>query len=419
MVSAISHLTARQILDSRGSPTIETTCHLTDGRTTHGSCPSGASTGTHEAVELRDHNPHCYSGLSVHQAVDHVTRLISPLVAGLDPTQQPFLDKSIIDADHSPNKQNFGANAILSSSIALARAGALVKNVPLYRHLADLANNDQVLTIPIPFFNILNGGLHGGMNLDFQEFIVVPNPAYFPRFSQQLEAGSQLNQSLKKTLSHHHFSTSVGDEGGFAPRLRSNQAAIKLIQEAGQAINLDFPQNFHLSFDFAANSYYQKGFFHLKDIHHPLNPDEYIKFIISLVDTFKPLSIEDPIPEDDWDHWHQLYQTLGSKTKLVGDDLLVTNLERLKQAHTKKVCNAILIKPNQVGTVTETIEVVNYAKAHHFTTIASHRSGETIDDFIADFAVGLGTDYVKFGAPVRGERIAKYNRLLAIEAELN
>ncbi|OGV95866.1 phosphopyruvate hydratase [Microgenomates group bacterium RBG_16_45_19] len=414
----ISHLTASAILDSRGYPTVECTCHLSNGSTHSASVPSGASTGSHEALELRDHQPEIFEGKGVNLAVNHITDIISPAVAGLDPIAQAELDHRLIHLDGTPQKSRLGANAILAVSLAVAKAGADSRSLPLYQHFANLANNDQVLHLPVPFFNILNGGQHAGMNLDFQEFIVIPNPASFPDFAAQLRLGAELTHTLATILKTHHLPTSVGDEGGFAPLLHSNRQAIDLIREACRRRGVDPARSLRLGFDFAANTYFQDHHFRLKDSPKPLTKAGYLTYLDSLIDTYQPLSFEDPFPEDDWPTWRQFTQKHGSKIYLIGDDFLVTHPDRLQRAIKLKACNAILIKPNQIGTVTETIAVINLAKQHQFVTVASHRSGETTDTAIADLAVGCGTDYVKFGAPVRGERVVKYNRLSRIAAAL-
>lgn len=419
MQPLIAHFTAREILDSRGNPTVEATCHLTTGTKTVASVPSGASTGTHEAVELRDQNPAYYHGQGVTQAVNHLVSTLSPGLAGEDPVNQEKIDRLMLTLDGTPNKSRLGANAILAASMAVARAGALARHQPLYQHLADLAGNDQVLRLPVPFFNVLNGGLHAGMNLDFQEFIVVPRVQAFPDFPAQLSLGAELIQSLKIALPRLHQAVTVGDEGGFAPLLKSNRQAIDLILSAGKTLDPLFEDKVRLGFDFAANTYFKEGHFHLKDATKPLSVSAYVAYLKQILAAYHPYSFEDPFPENAWEDWTNFTKAHGSAVNLVGDDLLVTNPDRLKQAITCRACNAILIKPNQIGTVTETLAVISLAKKHHFLTVTSHRSGETTDDFIADLAVGAGTDHVKFGAPVRGERVAKYNRLLQIYQELN
>ncbi len=418
MLPLISHLTARMILDSRGTPTVEATCHLTDGRSATGSVPSGASTGTFEAVELRDNNKLSFQGLNVLSAVNNVINELSPQVAGEQAWDQTKLDQALIDLDGTDNKSKLGANAILAASIAVCKAGALTKNVPVYQHIADLCDNDKVLSIPTPFFNILNGGLHAGMNLDFQEFIIVPNPKRIAQYPQQLETGSNIARSLKKTLTKHKFPTSTGDEGGFAPVLSKNRYAVDLIAETCHEAQVNFKDDVQISFDFASNSYFKNNRFYLKDSAHPIDIRHYQGYLEKLITDYKPYSFEDPFPEDAWTDWTKFSAAFGDRVVLIGDDFLVTNPKRLDRAIKEKACNAILIKPNQIGTVTETLAVVKKAHDHHFKTVVSHRSGETTDDFIADFSVGCGAGHVKFGAPVRGERVVKYNRLLAIYHEL-
>jgi len=415
----ITKLIARQILDSRGWPTIECSCILSDGQVATAAVPSGASTGSHEAIELRDGNPADYLGNSVHQAVGHVNNILGVIASGHNPDELSSLDQLFIDADGTPNKSNLGANAILAASLAITKAGALAKEVPLYQHLADLSQNTHDLSIPTPIFNLINGGMHAGMNLDFQEFIIIPDSAQISTYSHQLAAVVAIFHQLHDLIAQKHQPVSVGDEGGFAPSLSSNQAAIDLLAQAVEQVNLRFKDNMLLGLDLAANTYFQDSQYHLKDQDQPLNPEAYFEFLSTLIDKYQPFSFEDPFPEDDWESWRRFTGRYSHQLTIIGDDLLVTNKDRLQQAIDQQACNAILIKLNQIGTVSETIEVMNLAQKHHFKTIVSHRSGETNDDFVADFAVGIGSDMVKFGAPDRGERVSKYNRLLSIESELS
>jgi len=415
---AIKKLAARQILDSRGNPTVECACILTNGQAVTASVPSGASTGTHEAVELRDHDPANYQGKSVGRAVDNINTTLSDIASGGNPTDQVKLDQAFIKADGTDNKSRLGANAILAASLSIAKTAALSQNIPLYKHIAILAANRSPLHIPVPIFNIVNGGLHAGMNLDFQEFIIVPDPKHIPSYHHQLAACVAVFHQLKDILTREHQPLGVGDEGGFAPALATNRRAVELIGEAVTAVNLTFKEAIDISFDFAANTFFKDGFYILKDRPEPLSTDQYFDFLSELITSFAPLSFEDPFSEDDWDDWIHFTREHGDQVIIIGDDLLVTNPQRLQQAIDQKACNAILVKPNQIGSVTEAINVVLQAQKAGFKTVVSHRSGETNDDFIADFAVGVGADYVKFGAPDRGERIAKFNRLLAIESEI-
>ena len=414
MSKRIDHIYAREILDSRGNPTIECTCYLSNGQSVSAGVPSGASTGTHEALELRDKNPKYYGGLGVLKAIKNINQIISPKLQGHDPIQQAAIDDLLIKLDGTPNKSSLGANAILGVSMAVAKAGAIKKAVPLYQHIAELAGNDQVLSIPTPILNIINGGQHAGMNLDFQEFIIVPNPENIPNFPDQLRSGTAIFHELKKILIKNHKSVNVGDEGGYAPKLPTNKAAIRLLKKAIELVGFKFGEHIKVGLDIAANTFLKNNKYTIKDISHPLSKDEYYQYISGICKEFKLISVEDPFDEDDWGSWSKFTKEHGNNLIIIGDDHLVTNKVRLKKSVKRQSCNAILIKPNQIGTISETIEVVNLAKRYRFATVTSHRSGETNDAFIADLAVGIGSDLVKFGGPDRGERVAKYNRLLAI-----
>lgn len=418
MYPHIDRLTAREILDSRGNPTIEVSCHLTDGNVTTAGVPSGASTGSHEAHELRDEDPKRYAGKGVLRAVAHVEGEISAAVHGMLPTSQREIDQVLIKLDGTEHKSRLGANAILGVSIAVTKAGALVKKVPIYRHVAFLARNDVKLEIPVPIFNILNGGAHAGMNLDFQEFIAIAEPSHIPLYPDQLELGVGVFHALGDDLKERNLPVSVGDEGGYAPRMRTNRAAMRALETASEDLGYTFGKHVKLGMDLAANTYLHENKYVVKDSKEPLSSKAYIEFLGSLIEEFAPYSFEDPLDEDDWEGWAAFTKQYGDRLVIIGDDHLVTNLERLKKAVADKTCNAILIKPNQIGTITETLGVMQYAKKHNFKTIVSHRSGETNDAFIADFAVGSGADHVKFGAPDRGERVAKYNRLSAIYEQI-
>jgi enolase len=415
MPKLIDSVTARQILDSRGTPTVEAICRLTDGSQTIAGVPSGASTGIHEALELRDLDPADYLGKSVHQAVDQVNRLISPRLIGQYPENQEEIDHRLTIY---PGPDPLGANATLATSIACAKAGALTKQIPLYRHIADLSHFDQPLRIPVPMSNVLNGGLHAGMNLDFQEFMLVPNPRHLTDFPGQLRAIAVIYHFLHQILSSMNQPVTVGDEGGFAPRLRTNRGALKLLEQAVTLSDLTLGQDLNLALDCAANTFCQNGLYHLKDFEHPLSYSQYIGYLQDLIASFHVVSIEDPLPEDSWDEWVDFTHQETSPALIVGDDLTVTNFDRLQVAVEKQAITGVIVKPNQIGTVSQAIETATFAAAHHIQTVVSHRSGETTDDFVADFAVGIGADYVKFGAPARGERVVKYNRLLAIHSEL-
>ncbi len=413
----IKTLFSRQVLDSRGLPTVETALVLENGSFVVASVPSGASTGSHEALELRDADPAAFLGLGVKKAVDHVNKTIEPKIKGKDPTKQEEIDHLLIELDGTKNKSNLGANAILSVSLATCKAGALATGTPLYRYINKIGKFPEPKRLPTPMFNLINGGLHGTGNLDFQEFHLIP--ATTKSFPESLKIGVEIYQHLKKVLARRGAIHSVGDEGGFTPNLFTNLDAFEVVLEAVREANYVPGQDIFLGLDAAANTFYRDGKYVIKDRGSPLSPSEMVEFYRSLLDQYRLTSIEDGLFEDDWDNWSKLTAELGNKTMIVGDDLLVTNKERLKKAIDGKAANAILIKPNQIGTVTETIETIKLARDNGWQTIISHRSGETNDTFIADFSVGVSDLYCKFGAPARGERVAKYNRLLTIAEELD
>lgn len=421
-MSRISKVWSREIIDSRGVPTIETVLQADTGHTVVSSVPSGASTGKYEAVELRDNDQKRFFGQGVLQAVSNVNQKLGPSIVGMDPVNQAEIDKKLISLDGSPNKGVLGANSILSVSICSAKIGAAVSNMSIYRFINQQAKTLRVLPqdssmhIPTPVFNMINGGLHGAGNLDFQEFQVIP--ATSKPYSLALTSSVEVYHFIEEALARRGAIHSVGDEGGYAPNLFTNADALTIDVEAIAASGYQIGQDFFLGLDVAANHIYKDGAYSIRDKSNPLNTTNIIGFYETLTDNYRLTYLEDPLQEDDWEGWATLTKSLGSKLLVVGDDLLVTSPERVKQAIDKKVCNAILVKPNQIGTVTETLEVIKLAKEAGWKVITSHRSGETNDWFIADFAVGVGSDFVKFGAPARGERVAKYNRLLSIEAEL-
>lgn len=413
----IAKAQAREILDSRGNPTIETTITLDTGHTGTASVPSGASTGKYEALELRDNDPDRFNGQGVLKAVQNVNTSINQTILNLDPTKQTKLDQTLIDLDGTDNKSNLGSNAILSVSEATIQATASYYQLPIYSYLAKKYGlNPDLKIIPSPTFNIINGGSHGAGNLDFQEFHLIPSTR-FP-FHTALQMAHEVYHALKNVLIRRKAVHSIGDEGGFTPDLFTNLDALEVILEAIQSTNYQFAKDVFLGLDVASNYFYQNGQYQIKDRAQPFNQTEMIAYYSQLNQEYHLFSLEDGLQEDDWDGWSKLTAELGSNTLIVGDDLITTNKERLKKAIEKKSCNTVLIKPNQIGTISETIEVIKLTKANHWKTIVSHRSGETNDTFIADFAVGVGADFTKFGAPARGERISKYNRLLAIEQEL-
>ncbi|QQG40533.1 MAG: phosphopyruvate hydratase [Candidatus Levyibacteriota bacterium] len=415
-MAKIKQVFAREILDSRGNPTIETTVILEDGSVGTASCPSGASTGMHEAVELRDNDNSRYNGKGVLQAVSNIENIVGPQLIGKEAGVQKDIDAILTALDGTPNKAKLGANTILSASIAVAKAQSVSEKIPIYRYIQRITGNLSV-AVPTPFFNILNGGKHAGENIDFQEFIVIPNRQ--TPFSKGLEQAVSVYFSLKKLLEQNHLSILVGDEGGFGPVLSNNKAALSFIKQAIEQTQLVFAKDMSVGLDVAASSFYKDGKYILKENPNGASASELIALYTQLNNEYRFLFLEDALAEDDWDNWTQLASALsGKETIVVGDDLLVTNPERLKLAIEKKAATGIIIKPNQIGTISEAIAVAAIAKQANIKTVVSHRSGETNDDFIADFAVGINADFVKFGAPARGERVAKYNRLLKIESEL-
>ena len=413
----ITNVKAREILDSRGHPTIETVISLDSGHQGVASVPSGASSSKYEAVELRDQDPHRFRGLGVLKAIELINTELAPPLKGQDPTRQTRIDQQLIDWDASPNKAHYGANSLLSLSQACVQAAAGFYNLPVYQYLHQKYYPDSNLKkIPTPTFNIINGGAHGAGNLDFQEFHLIPS-ARFP-YKKALQIGQEIYQNLKETLKYRRAITSVGDEGGFAPDLFTNMDALSAILEAIKPTGYELAKDVFLGLDAAADYFYNHGHYEIKDRAQPYAEAELIAYYNDLINEFHLFSLEDGLNQDAWSGWTKLTETLGGRCLIVGDDLLSTNKARVTQAIAKKTCNAILVKPNQIGTITETIEVINLCRAQNWKIIVSHRSGETNDSFIADFAVGVGADYTKFGAPARGERVAKYNRLLAIEADL-
>ena len=408
----IKTIKAREILDSRGNPTIEVQVELSDSATGIAAVPSGASTGKYEAVELRDGDKCRYGGLGVCKAVTNVNNRIAPALAGMVASEQANLDQRLLELDGTADKSNLGANAILGVSLATAKAAANSANLPLYRYLGGTAAH----LLPVPMMNILNGGKHAADSTDFQEFMVVPAGA--TSFSQALQIGTEIYHSLKKAIKVKGLNTNVGDEGGFAPSLASNKQAIELILTAIDLAGYKSGDDCFIALDPAASSFYDDGKYVLSREGAALTSNEMIDYYVKWVSSYPIISIEDGLAEDDWSGWISLTSRLGKKVKLVGDDLYTTNLERLERGISQKASNAILIKPNQVGTLSETLATVKRAQQVGWTTIISHRSGETEDTTIADLAVAVGSGLIKTGAPCRSERVAKYNRLLKIEEEL-
>jgi enolase len=408
----IAAVRAREVLDSRGNPTVEVDVRLEDGSLGRAIVPSGASTGTHEAHELRDDDPKRYGGKGVRTAVANVNGEIASAVSGRAASDQEALDRFLIELDGTPNKKRLGANAILGVSLAAAHAAASSAGMPLYRFLGD----DDAGLLPLPLFNVLNGGKHAERSTDFQEFMLAPVGA--GSFSDALRAGAEVYQALKKLLSSRGLGTNVGDEGGFAPSLGSNVAAVELLVEAIEAGGYRPGGDVAIALDPATSELYEGGRYNLASEGRSLTSAELVDLWADWCERYPIVSIEDGLAEDDWDGWKLLTERLGGKVQLVGDDLLVTNLERLNRGIEEKAANAILVKVNQIGTLTEATQATKRALAAGWGAVISHRSGETEDTTIADLAVALGTGQVKAGAPARGERMAKYNRLLRIEEEL-
>lgn len=414
---AIKQVYAREIIDSRAVPTVEAVVVLDTGDYGVASVPSGASRGSNESLELRDGDANRYQGLGVLTAVSHVNTEIAAELTGKSYDSLAELDSSLVKLDHTPNKSRLGANAILGVSIAAAKAFASAAKLPLYRYLATAAQNSTPLYIPSPVFNMINGGKHGAGNLDFQEFHLIPSR--LKNFSSQLETGVVIYQTIKNLLARRGAIHSVGDEGGFAPNLFTNLDALEILKEAIVECHKKPNIDVDLGLDLAANSFFKDGKYTIKDRSSPMETAEFIDYLRDLNNQYHLRLLEDPLSEDDWRGWAGLTADLGPLLTVVGDDLLVTNPARVSKAITEKACTGVIIKPNQIGTVTETINVTKEARNAGWKIIVSHRSGETNDTFIADFAVGVGADYAKMGAPARGERVAKYNRLLSIESELD
>lgn len=418
-MAKIKKIIAREILDSRGIPTIEAIIELADLSVGVFSTPSGTSVGKNEAFELRDKDPKRYSGLGVLTCLEKIAKILAPKLIGQEASDQSKIDEILITTDGSKNKENLGANTLLAISGAIVKAQAQSAKIPLYQYISYLLQQHLVkeFSIPTPMFNILNGGLHANKNLDFQEFMIVPTKA--SSYTRNLKIGVECYYALRETLKSHSATTLVGDEGGFAPLLYSNMDAFKMLEEAINKAGYKLGLDLFFSLDAAASNIKQGDSYRLKDKPVPLSTNDLIEFYIVLNEQYHLLSMEDPIEENDWDNWKIINQKLGADTLIVGDDLISTNLDRLQRAIEEKACNAVVVKPNQIGTITETIIVTKTAQKANLKVVVSHRSGETNDDFIADFAVGVGAEYAKFGAPARGERVAKYNRLLEIEHELS
>jgi len=411
--TAITEIRAREILDSRGNPTISTQVFLSSGTVGKAAVPSGASTGTHEALELRDGNLSRYFGKGVLKAVANVNEIIAPHIVGLDALDQEEIDKRLIQLDGTPSKKKLGANAILSVSMAAAQAASQATNLPLYNYLG----KKETYRLPVPLINILNGGSHADNNVDIQEFMIVPTGS--PNFSEAIRISAEVFHHLKKILQKRDYSTAVGDEGGFAPNLKSNEEALELILESIQKAGYRPGEDIFLAIDVAASEFFtDKKYFFKKSDGSKRSSYEMVNFYESLVQKYPIISIEDGFAEDDWEGWKLMTEVLGHRIQIVGDDIFVTNLERFKKGVEKKIGNSILIKLNQIGTLSETIETIRYAHEKEYSTVISHRSGETEDTFIADLSVAVDSGQIKTGSLSRSERVAKYNRLLEIEEEL-
>ena len=415
-MSEIKQIKAREILDSRGNPTVEADVILGSGTFGRACAPSGASTGSREALELRDKDPNRYLGKGVLSAVQNVNTAIRRKLVGMNVTDQVALDQAMLDLDGTDNKSNLGANAILAVSLAAAKAAALESRVPLYVYIARLNGTEGQYSLPVPMMNIINGGEHADNNIDIQEFMIQPTGA--PSFSEALRFGAEVFHSLKSVLNKQGLSTAVGDEGGFAPNLPSNAAALDVILQAVELAGLKIGQNMYLALDCAASEFHRDGKYRLNGENKTYNSSEFADYLQGLAKLYPILSIEDGMDESDWVGWAKLSAQIGDKVQLVGDDLFVTNTSILQRGVIENVANSILIKFNQIGSLTETLAAINMAKKAGYTVVISHRSGETGDTTIADLAVGTAAGQIKTGSLCRSDRVAKYNRLLRIEEEL-
>ncbi len=411
-MATIKAVRAREILDSRGNPTLEAEVELSDGTRASAAVPSGASTGKYEAVELRDNDKSRYNGLGVQNAVSNVYQHIAPAIVNMDAADQIAIDQAMIRMDSSPNKSNLGANAILGVSLAVAHAAAKSMRLPLYRYIGGAG----ACLLPVPMMNILNGGRHAANSTDLQEFMIMPVGA--DNFSHALQMGAEIYHQLKKVLKEKGYNTNVGDEGGFAPSLESNQQAVEAILTAIEKAKYLPGKDCLIALDPASSEFYKDGCYVLEKEGKTFNSQEMVDFYVKWTAQYPIISIEDGMAEDDWDGWQLLMKKIGNKVQLVGDDLYVTNVKRLEIGLQKKASNSILIKLNQIGSLTETLAAMRLAMVNNWTAVVSHRSGETTDTTIADLSVALNTGFIKTGAPCRSERVAKYNRLLQIEHEL-
>ncbi len=415
MDTTIISVSALEILDSRGNPTVEVEVILGDGSWGRAAVPSGASTGVHEALELRDGDKDRYGGKGVTKAVENVNTRIAEALLGADAAQQKAIDMAMLGLDGTPNKKELGANAILGTSLAVAKAAAHSVGMPLYRYLGGVYAH----VLPVPMMNILNGGAHTGwQTTDAQEFMVMPLGA--PTFSEGLRWGAEIYHTLKKVLKEKGYATLVGDEGGYAPALKANEEAVEIILEAVEKAGYKLNEDVAIALDPAASEFYdeEEKVYHLRTEGRKLSSQEMVAFWVDWVNKYPIVSIEDGLAQDDWEGWQMFTEQVGNRIQIVGDDLLVTNPTRVTRAIAEKSCNSLLVKVNQIGSLTETMEAVTLCQAHGWTAVVSHRSGETEDATIADLAVAMNTGQIKTGAPARSDRVAKYNQLLRIEAEL-
>jgi enolase len=415
-MSRITDIRGREILDSRGNPTVEADVILDTGVLGRAAVPSGASTGTREAVELRDGDKKRYGGKGVLKAVEHVNTVLRQALLGRDPRDQAGLDRRMVELDGTDNKARLGANAILSVSLATAHAAARDARVPLYRHLAQLIGGAREPVMPVPQMNIINGGAHADNTLDIQEFMILPVGA--PSFREALRYGAEIFHALKQLLASRGLATAVGDEGGFAPSLASNEAALAIIIEAIEKAGYRAGTDVYLGLDVASSEFFNDGYYRLESEERSFSSAAFARYLADLAERFPIITIEDGMSESDWDGWAELTGLLGQRIQLVGDDVFVTNTRIFREAIERRIANAILIKPNQIGTLTETLAAIDMADRAHYASVVSHRSGETEDSTIADIAVASAASQIKTGSLSRSDRVAKYNQLLRIEAEL-
>jgi enolase len=418
-MAKITKIWAREIIDSKAIPTVEAACMLDNGQIAVASVPSGTSTGSYEALELRDHDNPRYLGLGVMKAVENVNQILGPAMIGMDPADQQGIDQKLIQMDGTENKTKLGANSILAISTTATKAAAMAAGIPLYAWINQLAKAKgikQEVKLPTPLFNMINGGLHGAGNLDFQEFWVIP--ASSKPYLDALRAGVEIYLTVGTNLKHRGAIHSVGDEGGYAPNLFTNADALEILVESIRQTPYQLGRDVSLGLDIAASTFFKDGNYSIRDKSAPMNEQSIIEYYKELNSNYHLAFMEDALHEDAWSGWQALVTALGDQLVVVGDDLLATNPKRVQRAIADKASNGVLVKPNQIGTISETLDVIKLARDANWSVIVSHRSGETNDWFIADFSAGVGADYVKFGAPARGERVAKYNRLASIALEL-